>query len=49
MGLFLQTAIIPDCEMWEIQEAVELSANLPAPVLLLYIYDGDFWGYCRGR
>lgn len=85
MGLFLQTAIIPDCETWEVREAVgnvaewidtldqaqcsyretgggnivlfnedccgyeelaaELSANLPSPVLLLYIYDGDFWGY----
>lgn len=23
MGLFLQTAIIPDCEVWEVQEAVK--------------------------
>lgn len=85
MGLFLQTAIIPDCEVWEVQEAVknveewldtldsaqcsyrksergstvlfnedccgyeelamELSENLSSPVLLLYIYDEDFWGY----
>lgn len=86
MGLFLQTAIIPDCREEEIREAVEklaarsmsdldpaqcqyreseagcavlfnddccgyeelakkLSAALPHPVLLLYIYDGDFWGY----
>ena len=85
MGLFLQTAIVPGCEVWEVQEAVknaaewidtldptqcsyrglergsivlfnedcfgyeelaiQLSGNLPSPVLLLYIYDGDFWGY----
>lgn len=85
MGLFLHTAIIPDCELWEVQEAVknveewldtldsaqcsyrklehgcmvlfnedcfgyeelaiELSSNLSSPVLLLYIYDGGFWGY----
>lgn len=86
MGLFLQTAIIPDCKEEEIRKAVEklaarsmsdidpaqcqykeseagcavlfnddccgyeelakkLSAALPHPVLLLYIYDGDFWGY----
>ncbi|MDE7225207.1 MAG: hypothetical protein K2O34_15680 [Acetatifactor sp.] len=85
MGLFLQTAIIPDCGLQEAQEAVknaeewldtldpaqccyreteqgtivlfnedccgyeelaiQLTTNLPSPVLLLYIYDEDFWGY----
>jgi len=84
MGLFLQTAIIPDCKEAEARKAVEkmarsqllvpaqcrykeseagcavlfnddccgyeelakkLSAALPHPVMLLYIYDGDFWGY----
>ena len=85
MGLFLQTAIIPGCEVSQVREAVEnvadrmdtldptqcsyrqlecgsmvlfnedccgyeelaieLSEKLPSPVLLLYIYDDDFWGY----
>lgn len=85
MGLFLQTAIIPNCKAQEVREAVEnaaeyvelldpaqcgyreseqgvtvlfneggcgyeelakgLSEELPSPVLLLYIYDEDFWGY----
>lgn len=85
MGLFLQTAILPGCEVSQVREAVEnvadwmdtldptqcsyrqlesgsivlfnedccgyeelaigLSEKLPFPVLLLYIYDGDFWGY----
>ncbi len=85
MGLFIQTAIIPGCEVSRVREAVEnaaewidtlapaqccykavehgsivlfnedccgyeelaiqLSDGLPSPVLLLYIYDEDFWGY----
>lgn len=86
MGLFLQTAVIPNCKEEELRKAVEklaarsttdidpaqcqyreseagcavlfndgcsgfdelakkLSGVLEHPVLLLYIYDGDFWGY----
>lgn len=91
MGLFLQTAVIPDCTETMAREALErvarrqpsnecdmelhpdacrfavhgtgvsilfeedfagfediagtLSTETGRPVLLLYIYDGDFWGY----
>lgn len=85
MGLFLQTAIIPNGEAREVRKAAEnvaeyvelldpaqcgyreseqgvtvlfnesccgyeelakeLSEELTSPVLLLYIYDEDFWGY----
>lgn len=84
MGLFLQTAIVPDCREADVRKAVEklaskmelileqcqyreseagcavlfnddccgfdelakkMSVTLSCPVMLLYIYDGDFWGY----
>lgn len=84
MGLFLQTAIAPNCGETEVRRAVEklaskmeiipeqcqyrksgagcavlfnddccgfdelareLSIALSRPVMLLFIYDGDFWGY----